>query len=102
MKELWVAQPRFLQRSGGRPYRLLTHPRFRACYDFLVLRAEAGDAQMELADWWTRFQEVDEETRKTMLLQDETPKKKRRRRGGRKATSGGAVPASPNGQDVEG
>ncbi|MBL8515757.1 MAG: polynucleotide adenylyltransferase PcnB [Betaproteobacteria bacterium] len=87
MKELWVAQPRFLQRGGGRPYRLLTHPRFRACYDFLVLRAEAGDVPMELADWWTRFQDADEDMRKSMLLQDDGPKKKRRRRGRR--TGGG-------------
>lgn len=81
MTELWISQPRFLQRAGARPYRLLTHPRFRACYDFLLLRAEAGDAEPELADWWTRFQEADEETRKGMLLADAEPRKKRRRRG---------------------
>ncbi len=95
MKELWVAQPRFLQRGGGRPYRLLTHPRFRACYDFLVLRAEAGDAQIELADWWTKFQDADEDTMKSMLLQDEAPKKKRRRR----ARKGGQSAAAPDALD---
>jgi len=81
MAELWISQPRFLQRAGARPYRLLTHPRFRACYDFLLLRAESGDAELELADWWTRFQDADEDTRKDMLLADTEPKKKRRRRG---------------------
>lgn len=91
MKELWVAQPRFLQRGGGRPYRLLTHPRFRACYDFLLLRAEAGDVPKELADWWTVFQDADEDTRKSMLLQDEGPKKKRRRRGRRSGGGGNAA-----------
>jgi poly(A) polymerase len=83
IKELWTAQPRFLQRSGGRPYRLLSHPRFRACYDFLVLRAEAGNAAEELADWWTRFQDSGEEEREAMLLPDDQPRKKRRRRGRR-------------------
>lgn len=91
MTELWAAQPRFAQRGGARPYRLLTHPRFRACYDFLLLRAEAGDEAMELADWWTAFQDADEDTRKAMLQKDDSPRKKRRRRtrrGGRAAGAG--------------
>jgi poly(A) polymerase len=83
IKELWVAQPRFLQRSGARPYRLLTHPRFRACYDFFALRAEAGDAPLETAKWWERFQDAGEEDREAMLHDDEEPRKKRRRRGKR-------------------
>ena len=43
MKEIWAMQPRFLQRFGKRPYRLLEHPRFRAGYDFLLLRCESGE-----------------------------------------------------------
>ena len=42
IKELWLAQPRFLQRSRAKAFRLLGQPRFRACYDFFELRAEAG------------------------------------------------------------
>lgn len=80
MKELWLAQPRFLQRGGTRPYRLLTHPRFRACYDFFELRAQAGEADMEVAQWWEHFQDAGEEERKNMLLADDGPKKKRRPR----------------------
>jgi poly(A) polymerase len=80
MKELWLAQPRFLQRGGSRPYRLLTHPRFRACYDFFELRAEAGDADIEIAKWWEHFQDASEDERKSMLLPDDGPKKKRRSR----------------------
>ena len=49
-------QPRFSQTQGKRPLRLLSHPRFRAAYDFLLLRAAAGEADQELADWWTAFQ----------------------------------------------
>lgn len=68
IKEIWSLQPRFEQRSGARPYRLLSHPRYRAGYDFLLIRARSGDAPQELADWWTRFQDADEQTRAGMLL----------------------------------
>ena len=80
MKEVWGVQPRFEQRGGQRPYRLLEHPRFRAAYDFLVLRAASGEVEQELADWWTRFQDADEETRQTMLKTDTVGKPRRRRR----------------------
>ena len=80
IKELWLAQPRFLFQSKAKAYRLLTHPRFRACYDFFALRAEAGDADGDIASWWEKFQFADEESRDEMLLPDNEPKKKRRRR----------------------
>ena len=60
MKEIWALQPRFLQRGGHRPYRLLEHPRFRAGYDFLLLRCESGEVDAELGEWWTRFQDAGE------------------------------------------
>ena len=85
IKEIWALQPRFEQRAGSRPFRLLEHPRFRAAYDFLVLRAQAGEAAQALADWWTRFQSSDAAERESMLRPDEAPKKRRRSRGrGRK------------------
>jgi poly(A) polymerase len=80
MKEIWALQPRFEQRGGQRPYRLLEHPRFRAAYDFLLLRAESGEVDNELGDWWTRFQEVDEDERAAMLLADTAPKPRRKRK----------------------
>ncbi|TCS73972.1 poly(A) polymerase [Sulfuritortus calidifontis] len=80
IKEIWALQPRFEQRSGARPYRLLTHPRFRAGYDFLLIRAKGGDAPQELADWWTRFQEASETERAAMLLPAKAGEGKRRRR----------------------
>ena len=55
-KEIWQFQPRLEQRHG-RSQRLLTHPRFRAAYDFLLLRAQSGEPLKELADWWTAAQE---------------------------------------------
>jgi poly(A) polymerase len=85
MKELWLMQPRFLQRGGHRPFRLLEHPRFRAAYDFFALRAAAGNAPVHVAEWWERFQDASPDERERMLVSDEAgPKKKRRRRGSRK------------------
>src|SRR5256885_12960669 len=51
MKEIWALQPRFEQRSGRRPFGLLAHERFRAGFDFLVLRSGSGEAPEELAQW---------------------------------------------------
>jgi poly(A) polymerase len=93
MKELWLLQPRFLQRGGTRPFRLLEHPRFRAAYDFFELRARAGNAPLEAARWWEGFQAASGSEREAMLHADEGPKaKRRRRRGGRRRAGGGASP----------
>jgi poly(A) polymerase len=92
MKEIWALQPRLLQRAGRRPYRLLEHPRFRAAYDFLLLRCESGEVDQAIGDWWTRFQHADESVRQQMLTQDEAPRKRRRRRR-RSKGSGGHQPA---------
>jgi len=57
MREIWQLQPRFHRRRGKQPSRLIAHPRFRAAYDFLLLRAAAGEVEQELADWWTTAQD---------------------------------------------
>ncbi len=99
MKELWLMQPRFLQRGGQRPYRLLEHPRFRAAYDFFELRAASANAPQEVAKWWERFQAVSPDEREEMLVSEESgPKKKRRRRRSGKRKDEGA-PAEPQGGD---
>jgi poly(A) polymerase len=56
MRELLMLQPRFNRRSGVKALSLLQHPRFRAAFDFLLLRAQAGVADPELAKWWTDIQ----------------------------------------------
>jgi poly(A) polymerase len=86
IKEIWSLQPRFEQRAGTRPVRLLEHPRFRAAYDFLVLRGESGETPQALVDWWTRFQDASHEERTSMLRPDEAPKKRRRSRNRRRRT----------------
>ena len=63
MRDIWSLQPRFENRAGKRPLRLLSHPKFRAAYDFLLLRAHAGEVEQELADWWTSYQDVSGEQR---------------------------------------
>jgi poly(A) polymerase len=94
MKEIWALQPRLLQRSGRRPYRLLEHPRFRAGFDFLQLRCESGEVENEVWAWWDRFKDAGEEERARMLMPDrEGAKRKRRRRKPRPAPGSEAVPA---------
>jgi poly(A) polymerase len=67
MRELLMLQPRFNRRSGVKALSILQHPRFRAAYDFLLLRAEAGVADQELADWWTRIQVLPQEERVALV-----------------------------------
>ena len=70
MREIWALQPRFdriLTAKGGRSaVKLLEHPRFRAAYDFVLLRAESGEVDAALAEWWTTFIDADAETRNEM------------------------------------
>jgi len=54
-REIWALQHRFEAQRGKRPFRLLTHPRFRPAHDFMQLRATAGEAEQKLAQWWTKF-----------------------------------------------
>ena len=89
MKEIWTLQPRLEANTGRRPLLVLSHPRFRAAYDFLALRAEGGEAPAELVRWWTDFQVADPEAREAMLIpQAAGPAAGRRRRRRRPARSG--------------
>jgi len=63
LRELVGLQPRFERREGRRALRLLNHPRFRAAYDFLLLRAAAGEVDAELAKWWTEIQSASADER---------------------------------------
>jgi poly(A) polymerase len=79
MREIWMLQLRLENKGGRRSQRVLSHPRFRAAYDFLLLRAEAGEVPTELGDWWTQLQEDNpqEPVQKTTQAR---PRKRRRRR----------------------
>jgi poly(A) polymerase len=90
MKELWLLQPRFEQRAGQRPFRLLALPRFRAAYDFLLLRCQSGEADTALGQWWEEFQHASEERRAEMLQPESDGPKKRRRRSRKPKAAGQA------------
>jgi len=67
-KDIWVLQDKMIRREGKRAYKVLEHPKFRAGYDFLLLRAEIEGGQIqELAQWWTDFQAVPHETQQQMI-----------------------------------
>ena len=100
MRELIMLQTRFERRSGRRALRLLEHPRFRAAYDFLLLRAESGEIDQELADWWTNLQdmspderiaEVEGLTDKTSPAGETEPPRRKRRRPRRRRSPGPAT-----------
>lgn len=79
-REIWSLQARLEQRRGKRAIQLLGRARFRAAYDFLLLRAESGEDLVEMADWWTKFQEMDESGRKAALAGTGQPRRRRRGR----------------------
>jgi poly(A) polymerase len=95
MRELLMLQPRFNRRSGLKSLSLLQHPRFRAAYDFLLLRAQVGVADPELAQWWTQIQVLPQEERVALVqarpqepaipggtMEPPGRRRRRRRRGG--------------------
>ena len=86
VREMFGLQPRLEHPRGRRALRLLEHPRFRAAYDLLLLRAEHGLAPREMADWWTRVQQVSVPERETMAdaLAGSGPRREGARRGPRR------------------
>lgn len=67
MREIWTMQARLSVRKGKRPLKLLTVPRFRAAYDFMLLREQSGETQLkELGEWWTTIQKVSDEEKLAM------------------------------------
>ncbi|MDH5784884.1 MAG: polynucleotide adenylyltransferase PcnB [Chromatiales bacterium] len=85
-REIWEWQERLKQNHGGRVFRLMEQKRFRAAYDFLLLRAGSGEPVEELAEWWGKFQDASEQTRQEMVRAGNKGGggKKRRRRPPRK------------------
>ncbi len=68
-REIWMMQPRFEQRTSKAALRMVEQARFRAAYDFLLLRAAAGEIEPELAEWWTNFIESDPDIRQELINQ---------------------------------
>jgi poly(A) polymerase len=69
MREIWVMQPRFEKRTGSAPFGLVEQPRFRAGFDFMRLRADIGEVDELLADWWQEFSTADDTLRQDLVDQ---------------------------------
>ncbi len=106
MRDIWAMQPRFERRNGKNPYKLLEHPRFRAGFDFLLLRCESGELDAELGNWWATFYGGDVAERERLVNAAREPaaggaaaKKRPRRRAPRKTgdEAGDADSGTPSG-----
>ncbi|MCX8518031.1 MAG: polynucleotide adenylyltransferase PcnB, partial [Rhodoferax sp.] len=69
MREIWLMQTRFDKRLGSAPFGLVEQPRFRAAFDFMRLRADAGEVDVVLADWWQEFSTAEDWLRQDMVDQ---------------------------------
>ena len=67
MREIWAMQPRFEKRTGSSPYSILEQPRFRAGFDFLRLRAQTGEIDIALSEWWEKFSTAYDDERHAMI-----------------------------------
>ena len=87
MREMLALQPRFEHTKGRRALKLLEHRRFRAAYDFMMLRAQVGQFDPTVADFWTNVQTQDADERQSSfgINQDGQPRRRRRGRGRRRA-----------------
>ena len=95
MREIWMMQPRFEKRAGHTPFSMVEQPRFRAGFDFMRLRADTGEIDVLLADWWEEFSQASDSVREDLVaaLRDEQRKQPRARRVKREQPEEGAQPA---------
>ena len=100
MREIWEMQQRLTFMTGKRPLRLLTHPRLRAGYDYLLLRAETDEPAAQLAEWWTRFMAMDEKNRLQTVLPPPKAKKGKTRRRRKSHTAGPPDAANPSSSET--
>ncbi|MDJ0657058.1 MAG: polynucleotide adenylyltransferase PcnB [Xanthomonadales bacterium] len=87
MREIWQMQPRFAVQRGKKAKRLMSHPRFRAAYDFLLLRVREDPNLEPLAQWWTEIQELSPSAVNRRLFGQR--RRSRRGRGGNGRGDGG-------------
>jgi poly(A) polymerase len=101
MREIWGLQLR-LEKRGRSAIKLLEHPRFRAGYDFLLLRCESGELDAEIGQWWTDFISGDNAAREALLSQggkERSPRKRRRRGGAKNRKTGEGAASEHDGAD---
>jgi poly(A) polymerase len=104
MREIWLMQPRFERRTGSAPLSTVQSARYRAGFDFLLLREKVGEVPAALVDWWEDFAEGSDEERAELMAQareeqqrtgGERPGPAKRRR--RRKPKGAARPAGEEG-----
>lgn len=81
-EDIWVMQQRLIAPNPKRIEQIVSERRFRAAYDFLLLRAKAGDPVQKIVDWWTQYQDSDEEARAFLCskLQSKLAARKKRKK----------------------
>ena len=92
MRDTWLMQPRFERRQGNAAMTLLEQPRFRAGFDFLRLRGDAGEIDAELANWWEDFSQADPEGQRALIESARSHDAVRRVRGAARPADAGAPP----------
>ena len=103
MREIWMLQPRFEKRVGSTPFGLVEQARFRAAFDFMRLRADAGEIDEVLADWWQEFSLADDNLRQDMVdqVREEQAQRPRAARVRRAPAPHDAAPRSANEASAE-
>ncbi|WP_338414587.1 polynucleotide adenylyltransferase PcnB [uncultured Sphaerotilus sp.] len=91
MREIWLMQPRFERRTPSSALSLVEQARFRAGFDFLRLRADAGEADADLARWWEEFSTANEAGREDLLTEARVQDQARRAAGGAAAARAPSV-----------
>ena len=96
MRDIWAMQPRFERRTGKSPYKLLEHVRFRAGYDFLLLRCASGEIDAEIGEWWSAFYDGEADAREDLLTSaDQAPAAAKKRPPRRANRSKAVIDSSP-------
>jgi poly(A) polymerase len=99
MREIWVMQPRFEKRTGSTPFGMIAQARFRAGFDFLRLRADVGEVDEALANWWQEFQQADEARREDLIAQVRDEQRAKPKAGAPKPKRAPRKPAATEAQE---
>ena len=67
IKDIWSLQLKLETRLGHQPYKILNHPRFRAAYDFLLIREQAANDKQGMGDWWNQIQKINRAAKNGLL-----------------------------------
>ncbi len=104
MREIWMMQPRFDKRTGSAPFGLIEQVRFRAGFDFMRLRADVGEIDEALAEWWQEFSSTDDDTVRQDLadqVRQEQAQRQPKAKRVRPDTTRPSVPAAARGKDSD-